>query len=198
MKFYKKQTGLYRIRFAKGGKYFALIFNNKKKTLISSEDIDLLAKYSIGISKIDYAICFKRGATKKDSTCGNLHAVIAERHLGKRKKGMVIDHINRIRYDNRKENLRYITHSENISNTDIKKWRKNNKYTYIYFSKQSHCFYIEVKTKGKKIIKKGFQTPEQALSYLLKNKEYFFKKDICRINNHKTSLERFPCALDET
>ena len=46
-----------------------------------------------------------------------LHQLVALCFIGSRPEGMVIDHINRIKLDNRVENLRYCTVSENGRNT---------------------------------------------------------------------------------
>ena len=45
--------------------------------------------------------------------------------IGKPPKGLVTDHINRNRLDNRKENLRHVTHSENMLNRDMAIMRAN-------------------------------------------------------------------------
>ena len=45
-----------------------------------------------------------------------IHKLVMESFVGERPNGYDIDHINRIRYDNRLENLRYCTRSENSLN----------------------------------------------------------------------------------
>ncbi|UPL50543.1 HNH endonuclease [Hymenobacter sublimis] len=46
----------------------------------------------------------------------NLHSIIARAFLGE-STGLYVDHINRVRTDNRIENLRYVTASENTRNS---------------------------------------------------------------------------------
>ena len=53
------------------------------------------------------------GNTQKHKT---IHSLVMETFVGVRPIGMDIDHINRIRDDNRLENLRYITHADNQKN----------------------------------------------------------------------------------
>ena len=46
-----------------------------------------------------------------------IHNLVMYYFEGPRPKGLMIDHINRIKHDNRISNLRYITHAENMLNT---------------------------------------------------------------------------------
>lgn len=56
--------------------------------------------------------------------------------------GMVIDHINRDGLDNRKSNLRIVTHAENLLNT--RKSKTKNKYKGVYFLGQKSRPYAAV------------------------------------------------------
>jgi hypothetical protein len=81
--------------------------------------------------------------------------------LGRQEKGMVIDHINRNKMDNRLENLRVITQKENSYNR-TKNANSLNKYKGIVLNGSS---YDAVITKDKKkYILKGFETAEDAAS----------------------------------
>ena len=54
---------------------------------------------------------------KKLTSC---HRIIWEMHNGSIPKGLEVDHINRVKDDNRIENLRLVTRSENALNTKLK------------------------------------------------------------------------------
>ena len=54
-----------------------------------------------------------------------IHRLVWEMHYGKIPKGMVIDHINRNKTDNRIENLRLATKSQNARNNNAKGYWKN-------------------------------------------------------------------------
>ena len=52
---------------------------------------------------------------------------------------IVIDHINRVKWDNRRANIRYATRSENYLNSD---W--SDKAKYIYRQTNSGNYYVEI------------------------------------------------------
>ena len=63
-----------------------------------------------------------------------IHNLIAINFLNhKPKKGLVIDHINENKSDNRLDNLQVITHRENISKSKSRN-NKSSKYTGVYFT----------------------------------------------------------------
>ena len=93
-----------------------------KVTLIDDEDYKVLSNYNWCYHKKDGAV------TRNLGTIIKLHRVII-----KTPKGMEVDHINGNKLDNRKENLRICTHSENMKNTKIK--RVNNTSGYKGVSK---------------------------------------------------------------
>lgn len=79
-----------------------------------------------------------------------------------------IDHINGVRADNRIENLRQVTNSENMQNQ--KKLRKNNTtgYTGVFFSKQKQKYISKIKVDGRDAYLGVFKEAKDAYgAYLL-------------------------------
>jgi hypothetical protein len=99
-------------------------------TLISTDDEELVKKYKWHCKEGKYAC----GYVNREKI--RLHHLI----FGKPPHGMVVDHINRNSLDNRRENLRFATRSQNSQNTPS----QTNKYFGIYLDKrdqmwQSRC-----------------------------------------------------------
>lgn len=80
-----------------------------------------------------------------------------------RKTGFVIDHINRNRLDNRKENLRFVTQEVNTLNRSM---QRNNKCGHkgIYYDKSRDKYVAEIKVKGKKIYLGRYENIEDAIN----------------------------------
>jgi hypothetical protein len=89
--------------------------------LISPQDEDMVSKYRWHLSQ-GYAFCRDSG-----TALSMTHLI-----LGKPDRGLMIDHINRNRLDNRRENLRIVTRSQNNQNRET----QSDHYVGIYFSKQ--------------------------------------------------------------
>jgi len=114
----------------------------ERHILLSPEDLDVL-KYSkwhvtgynpSSNSRTNYCIGQRSSRMKSENlqwlgTYPKLHRLIMSRVLGRKlKRGEVIDHINHNGLDNRRENLRIVTHSQNHAN---QKKQKGN-YSSIY------------------------------------------------------------------
>ena len=76
-----------------------------KFALVDDEDYEWLSQWKWYCSTTGYAV---RG-------CKN-RILYMHREIAKTKPGMLTDHINRNKLDNRKENLRFCSHRENMKN----------------------------------------------------------------------------------
>ena len=75
---------------------------------------------------------------------------------------MVIDHINRIKTDNRIENLRLVTKSQNNQNTS-KQMNNTSGYKNIYWRKDNNKWIVRFQLNGKKIHYGWFENIEDAI-----------------------------------
>jgi len=99
----------------------------------------------------------------RESTHYN-HRLVAKYYLQHDNKDLVIDHINRVRGDNRVENLRLVTLKQNSWNTASKGAYKCGDYSKWFSSIQAN---------GKQIHLGTFNTEEEAHSAYLKAKEIY-------------------------
>lgn len=88
-------------------------------TLVSPEDYHLIEKFAWFADSDGYATAFTINDEGKVKVV-RLHQLVA----GKR-QGMVTDHINRVRLDNRRENLRLLTKAENRKNNAEQTYTKD-------------------------------------------------------------------------
>lgn len=73
-------------------------------------------------------------------------------------EGILIDHKNHNIYDNRWENLRIATYSQNNANKHKTKNPKSSKYKGVYYSKARNCWIAEIKINSKTDYLGGFKT----------------------------------------
>tara|TARA_R110000823_G_scaffold143329_1_gene273576 strand:- start:48 stop:500 length:453 start_codon:yes stop_codon:yes gene_type:complete len=96
-------------------------------------------------------------------TCRKIHRLLGLHYIPNPDNKPEVDHINRNRGDNRLENLRWATHSENGQNTGM---RKNNKLGIknISYDKRYDRYIYRKKIRGL-IHTKPFKTLEEAIEY---------------------------------
>lgn len=104
-----------------------------------------------------YKWCFTDGYAKThlDGKIIGMHRFV----LGD-KDGYEIDHINRVKLDNRKANLRHATHQQNIHNTPKEIGRHG--YRGVRKSKYAKSYHSVIGFNGKQIYLGSYKTPEEA------------------------------------
>lgn len=96
-----------------------------------------------------YVCGWERGQTRHTKKFIYLH-----RFVTNCPPDMVVDHINHITLDNRKQNLRVCTQSENSKNK-ISSGQNKTGHRNIYFDSKTGTYRCEIKEKGKVIFKKS-------------------------------------------
>ena len=110
------------------------------------EDYDIVSKFAWYKSPQGYVIAKTKGK-RHDRRCITMHGVVMMRP-----DGVIIDHINRDRTDNRKNNLRYCSHSQNNMNAGKKKARNGlpqSKYRGVSWSSRINKWQVVVRIDGK-------------------------------------------------
>lgn len=141
--------------------YLAKNSKHTKFGLIDREDICLIEGKNVNICSDGYA---RIGSVR-------LHRLVMERILSRPiKKGFVVDHINRNRLDNRRENLREVTVLKNNLNKDLSK--SSRKCYGSTFLKKRNKWQAQIKINNKQTYLGVFDTEEQAQAcYLEKARE---------------------------
>lgn len=131
------------------------IKGTKRKVFIDEEDYDKVKNFNYWYSYRGTGYAHRSyykylGLNKRKQTIISLHHDI----LGK-KKGKVVDHINRNTLDNRKCNLRFCDTSENHMNKSLQK-NNTSGYKGVSYHKKDKRFRAKINFKGKHITIGGF------------------------------------------
>jgi hypothetical protein len=136
-----------------------------KFALVDDEDYEELMKYKWLGNKQGYAVSQKRKYSKTTATY--IHRLIMDAP-----KGLVVDHINHDKLDNRKINLRICTQSENMAN--MNKISGASKFKGVFFTRNSKKPYAKICYNYKQIHLGTFDTElEAAQAYNTKALELF-------------------------
>lgn len=151
-----------------------------KEAIIDSRDQGWLSNYdwcvSIAPNKhIYYAVRKSRKGEGKRHYIW-MHRIIWERHNGPIPKGMEIDHINRNSLDNRLENLRLCSRSQNLSNmsNQIRKSSLSSKFKGVCYDTNRQRWKAYIKQDGALLnIGRYHSEEEAARAYDAKAREMF-------------------------
>lgn len=95
------------------------LFNTNKYALVDDEDFLYLNQFTWSMGKMSKTLAYPTKGNWKRGTWARMHNLLI-----KPPKGFILDHINRNGLDNRRNNLRVCTRSENQRN---RKLQSNNK-----------------------------------------------------------------------
>lgn len=139
-----------------------VITSNGVEILIDPEDYERVKRYSWCISKTGYAVANIKGKVTK------MHRYI----LNESKPEIIIDHINRNKLDNRKENLRRCTVKQNSRNTSVS---KNNTTGYLGISLTAQGkFRARIMVDGKEIRLGNYDNIEEAIKARKQGEKIYF------------------------
>lgn len=144
---YQIEGDIVKVFFRKNNGYF----------IIDKDDLEKISQHTWHLNTTGYA----------DSKATNgphlkAHHVV----IGKPPKGMVTDHINRDRLDNRKANLRHVTPHENNMNRSVSDHKIKNKMLGIrtYVGKRKTTYYVHLHDITNKTLHIGkYKTLEEAI-----------------------------------
>ena len=92
-----------------------------------------------------------------------IHRIVATTFLENPEEKLEVDHINRDKTDNRLENLRWATRSENVQNTGIRSDNTTG-YKYISYNKKSNRYTFQ-KRQGENRVWESFATLDEAIKF---------------------------------
>lgn len=145
-------------------------YGNGKYVIVDDEDFSKVKDINWNLTKLGYPLktTFETGKSHNERSAFTvyLHRLIIDCP-----KGMVVDHINQNKLDNRKENLRIATHGQNHLNQGL---QKNNTSGFKGVTKMKELWEARIKFNQKTIhIGKFEDKKEAALAYNKKALELF-------------------------
>lgn len=148
--------------------------NSIKKAIskIDLEDIEKIKKYKWSCTKGGRGIKYY-AQTISQNRCLKLHRYLLD-YCGE----LDIDHIDGDTLNNRKSNLRIVSHQENMQNQKIRSGNKTG-YTGVYFNNINKVYVAQIKVNYRMIYLGSFKNIEDAIKERkLAELEYFQHKDI--------------------
>lgn len=172
----------------KGEKLFV-----KAYAKIDDDDFELVNKYRWNLDSNGYVVTVIIADNNKKTRLP-MHRLIM--NMREDEKDIDVDHINHDRTDNRKENLRRATRSQNNMNNSVRK-NKISKYKGVMFDKYRNKWKVRIKVDGKEIAIGRFNNEiEAARAYDIYAEKYF--GEFANTNKIDESINpNFPKRIDK-
>lgn len=153
-----------------------LLLNKGRYALVDDEDFEFLSQWKWYVSNTGYAV--------RDQYLGKIDGryksktVMMHREILNAPKGMDVDHRNGRRLDNRKENIRICTRSQNLANISLIKRKKFPELpkgvTYNRNPRAKQPYVARISYENRTLFIGGFYTLEEAsLAYINRRLELF-------------------------
>lgn len=136
-----------------------------KRTLVDESDFEILSEHRWSFQGQGYAISRIKGKN-----------ILMHVFLMGKKKGLEIDHKNRDKLDNRRENLRHVTRSVNCFNTGLRSSNKSG-FRGVSWDKRREKWRATIKMNYKQIFNKSFVTKEETIEAHHQAWRTFVEKD---------------------
>lgn len=129
--------------------------NKDVYTMVDDEDFDSLNKLVWHSNRDGYAV-------RRNKINGRNKTIFMHRLIKNTPEKLYVDHINRVRLDNRKENLRNVTWQENRNNISIHKDNKN-KERNIDFMKKNNRYRVRIQRNKHVVYEEFFKHLKEAV-----------------------------------
>ena len=129
------------------------------------EDYDEIKNYTWWYDKNGYVV------TKKDNITIRMHRLVMNLDTTKEKCDLEVDHINHLKHDNRKSNLRIVTRSQNIMN---QKTRKDNTSGVVGVHRHENKWEVRICVDGESIYSGVFDDKKDAINKRIELEEKYF------------------------
>ena len=150
------------------GEYGICYFNNGGQFIFDLEDYDKIKNYTWSRRNEGYAGCTRKENGKP--RIYNAYRII----MGVEDSKLEVDHINGDKWDNRKCNLRIVTHADNTKNRKLDKRNKSG-YTGVKETKTG-TWNAQIYCDGKRINLGTYKTKEEAVKARKAGEEKYFGK----------------------
>ena len=155
-------------KYKKEGDITKILTSDGREIIIDTDDIEKVKNYTWRINSNGYAVTEYRESTNKTKR------IQMHRLINNTPKGLITDHINHNRIDNRKLNLRTCNKSQNAMNK-IKHMGKTSKIKGVSYDKRDDLWKCTISKEGKRIVK-YFHSEEEAIKERKRLEKEMFKE----------------------